>query len=244
MKFGRGKRKGSVKRAFRDGDDSSQDSDSDQGFEHYLKRKSSAIAGNVPKNGETVDLGTLDRNMEDRKVKPQSSKLIGKFMAAKNQREMDKLHQQSLKVELEGQKMGTSERYVTESYKGLKHEMDDASKAAAEEESTEAENFGGPSVQLQTFLMDKKEPDASEAHHLPSEEKVSQALTKKAPFKNDIYVVNHHAKTVEYNNPISLPKLPQYSRERLSVEFMSSNKTSEEIAKQRQLYLLRIGLES
>ncbi|SCU90999.1 LADA_0F07536g1_1 [Lachancea dasiensis] len=241
------------KRAFGGGNDSSDGSDDEQGFKQYVQEKRAKISHSLPESNQGFENGDLYLAPKEviKERKPSVSKFIGNFMAAKEQRNLDKLYHESLRAEMEIQKSGTpQERYLTESYKDRRQEMEDASKAARQEEVQEKQDMtrGRP---LQTLLMNQKVADEPREYDQQTDvKKRTKSYGINGFYRNDVYIGNgpkHDVSSVPERLQTlhkEVSQLPQNNRKKLIELFLVSTKSAGEIERQRRLYHERVGIKS
>ncbi|SCU80149.1 LAME_0B01794g1_1 [Lachancea meyersii CBS 8951] len=266
MKFSKSKRKGSKKRAFGNANDESDNSDQEESLEQFMKRKSAKIAEGLPQTEELKSLGNDndrgDKIAAERRKRPDSSKLIDKFKAAKEQRDLDKLYHQSLKAELENQNdelSQKSESYISDSYKEKKEALDRVSEAARLEELEEnadaSYSRSAATAHVNRFLIqtDSRDEYSAECSKSPARESnASKELVslQKGPYQNDVYVGKPAAAGVERraSSSAGLAKAPlqlsELGHRTVIAKFLASTKTFEELEHQKQLYLARRSMES
>ncbi|CEP64830.1 uncharacterized protein LALA0_S14e00254g [Lachancea lanzarotensis] len=255
MKLAKTRRKGSGKRAFGSANNESDNSDREEGLEQYMKQKSAKIAENLPKTAVVPELQDDPKELEKPGQTPQKSKLISRFKAAKQQRDLDKLQNEALKADLEGQNF---ESYVTEGYKEKKEALNQASKEAEREEKQEEEEFRiefpASASRMNALLInaEEKSPEKSiEGDSNSGRNFVDSQKGRSGQCRNDIYVGNtknrREIDTTDIrgsSSSISTDISPGLSGELVIAEYLASKKTTEELAHQRQLYLARKSMES
>ncbi|SCU82109.1 LAFA_0C09120g1_1 [Lachancea sp. 'fantastica'] len=257
MKFAKSRRGGSGKRAFGSANSESDDSDQEAGLEQYVKRKTAKIAENLPTAAPVPELDYNSRESEELKKKPTNSKLIEKFRAAKEQRNLDKLYNEALKADLQSHNLdssGNHQSYVTEGYKEKKEALKQASKEREREEEQEKSKTGflGSVSSLNVFLIntaesaDQKDESLEKLDKGPKQESNTEP---KETYQNDIYVGNttnkqEGSESTGRGSPVILQQSSHFGRESVVAKFLASKRTAEEIEHQRQLYLGRMAIKS
>lgn len=139
------------KRAFHHSEEEASDSEDDQDFSQYIKRKSAVVQKVQHEQKFDLDDASLQASAHVT-PKPSSTSLIESFKASKKQREMDKLFSQSLKARIERESetcdMKDKEVYITKEYEDVKKDLDKAFELAHEEEDSELRDKDGPHTPL------------------------------------------------------------------------------------------------
>lgn len=194
-----------------------------------------------------------------RNLKPDSasgeSNLITNLLKSKNQRELDKLHLQSVKnsleIELEGSNLSKDEAFITEGYKKKREEFDRADLLAEEEsrqehrEEEDPLNTNSGSVALRLLMTGK--PNARPNLDRSSISSADKERTSGSKFENDIYRIRQsetveEAKEPRYQGFEDLLNLDPKQKKMCIQEFLKSTKAPEDIELQVRKYKERHNL--
>lgn len=158
------------------------------------------------------------------------SKYMSKILDSKKQRELDRLHAQSVKVQLERQLEGDAgEQIVTESYVQKKESYEKADLLAEQErykEDKEKQNvvIGERGVAMR-MLVSEEEPNTPP--ELPLDLNTKDREKFNTTFENDIYVNETIKPTSE--REVAREDLDLSQKQNLVKTFLKSNKTAQQI---------------
>lgn len=242
-------------------DDSGSDTGGgDEGFKKYLEERSlqsKKVARTASAASHLVDSYDRDANKQNASIPSthtsgrsgeeaeRKSSYIHNLLESKKQRDLDRLHSQSVKIRLE-RDLETSaatkeELFYTQSYKDKKNQYERADKLAEDELLQENEQIEGnplthsaPSVALQFLISEegKEKKDAEKFQADNDEPKfIAEPNTKKV--ENDVFIRkplesfnSSCPKFAELKDPLDLdPAL----KERCIREFLRSTKTFQDI---------------
>ncbi|CUS20793.1 LAQU0S01e14774g1_1 [Lachancea quebecensis] len=229
------------RRALENSEKEESDSESDQDFSHYIKRKSAAVQKVQREQKFDLD-GISFQAPADLAPKPSPASMIENFKASKKQREMDRLFSQSLKARLERENdpHDTKERdvFITKGYEGVKKDLDKAFELAHEEENSELQDKGGIHASLlqAAHPIDPEESSIRGAYtsNQTCKGKPRHSDEKSRVYKNDVYITkplkikpqNHNYRQLQQYASPSLDKqslvqqflLPEKSKRMIEIE--------------------------
>lgn len=235
-------------------DESDSDSDSTgSSFREYLNKKSeqsnkrarSSSALAAAKDGFQDESPKINRS-EDEST---SSTFISGLLESKRQREMDKLHSQSIRTRLENELQKTSssneESFITEGYKEKKKDYDNAEALVAEEENQDDDDvkklYGGSTRGMALRILMSEQALPKDSQLSKDQERTGEGVVDKAPvFENDVY----RAKDYKVSGSRSLNEVPQESSVKLRPEekqlcireFLKSTVSANDIEKHIKSY--------